>query len=221
MCKKMYEFLKDPIYANLKLGVSFYEIYCDKIFDLLNNWEQCLAREDNLGKVHVQGLKELLVPNYDSILELTAQGLANRIVGKTGMNENSSRSHAILQITLRNMETRKKNGQITFIDLAGNERGSDVKQTNKQTRQDGAEINKSLLALKECIWALDSSKQHLPFRGSKLTMVLKESFIGNCQTVMIGNVSPSILSSETTLNTLRYADRVKELKQGGAKSKSK
>lgn len=79
------------------------------------------------------------------------------------MNENSSRSHAILQISLRNMETRKRIGQISFIDLAGNERGSDVKGTNKQTRQDGAEINKSLLALKECIRALDSSKQHLPF----------------------------------------------------------
>jgi kinesin family member 2/24 len=80
-------------------------------------------------------------------------------------------------------------------------------------RIDGAEINKSLLALKECIRALDQNKNHTPFRGSKLTLVLKDSFTGNCRTVMIGNISPSSGSSEHTLNTLRYADRVKELKK--------
>lgn len=84
---------------------------------------------------------------------------------------------------------------------------------DKQTRIDGAEINKSLLSLKECIRALDQGKGHTPFRGSKLTMVLKDSFVGFCRTVMIGNVSPSSASSENTLNTLRYADRVKELRK--------
>jgi kinesin family protein 2/24 len=84
---------------------------------------------------------------------------------------------------------------------------------NKQTRIDGAEINKSLLSLKECIRALDQGKGHTPFRGSKLTMVLKDSFVGFCKTVMIGNISPNMSSCENTLNTLRYADRVKELKK--------
>lgn len=79
---------------------------------------------------------------------------------------------------------------------------------------DGAEINKSLLALKECIRALDQDKRHTPFRGSKLTLVLKDSFVGHCKTVMIGNISPCASSCEHTLNTLRYADRVKELKRG-------
>lgn len=83
---------------------------------------------------------------------------------------------------------------------------------NKQTKIDGAEINKSLLALKECIRALDQGKGHTPFRGSKLTMVLKDSFVGFCKTVMIGNVSPNVTSAQNTMNTLRYADRVKELK---------
>lgn len=102
---------------------------------------------------------------------------------------------------------------MSFIDLAGSERGADVQDQNKQTRLDGAEINKSLLALKECIRAIDLNKNHTPFRGSKLTLVLKDSFIGNCKTVMIGNISPSSQSSEHTLNTLRYADRVKELRK--------
>lgn len=86
---------------------------------------------------------------------------------------------------------------------------------------DGAEINKSLLALKECIRALDQEKGHTPFRGSKLTMVLKDSFIGNCKTVMIGNISPGLSCSEDTLNTLRYADRVKDLKEGDCKGLNK
>jgi kinesin family protein 2/24 len=102
---------------------------------------------------------------------------------------------------------------MSFIDLAGSERGADVVDQNKQTRFDGAEINKSLLALKECIRALDQDKKHTPFRGSKLTLVLKDSFTGNCKTVMIGNISPSSSSCEHTLNTLRYANRVKELKK--------
>jgi kinesin family protein 2/24 len=123
----------------------------------------------------------------------------------------SSRSHAILQITLK--DGNKQFGKMSFIDLAGSERGADVTDTNKQTRMDGAEINKSLLALKECIRALDQDKKHTPFRGSKLTLVLKDSFTGNCKTVMIGNISPAHTSCEHTLNTLRYADRVKELKR--------
>ena len=85
--------------------------------------------------------------------------------------------------------------------------------TDKQTKMDGAEINKSLLALKECIRALDQDKKHTPFRGSKLTQVLKDSFVGNSKTTMIANISPASNCCEHTLNTLRYADRVKELKK--------
>jgi len=107
---------------------------------------------------------------------------------------------------------------MSFIDLAGSERGADVIDTGKKTKQDGAEINKSLLALKECIRALDKAgkKNHLPFRGSKLTQVLKDSFMGNSKTIMIANVSPALSCCEPTLNTLRYADRVKELKKDPA-----
>ena len=100
-----------------------------------------------------------------------------------------------------------------LVDLAGSERAADCQSNNRQRRLEGAEINKSLLALKECIRALDLDKKHTPFRGSKLTQVLKDSFTGNSKTTMIANVSPSTGCCEHTLNTLRYADRVKELKK--------
>ncbi|CAO0801723.1 unnamed protein product [Mucor circinelloides] len=92
------------------------------------------------------------------------------------------------------------------------ERGADRGDTDMKTRMEGAEINKSLLALKECIRALDQDKRHTPFRQSKLTQVLKDSFVGNSRTCMIATISPNQSNSEHTLNTLRYADRVKELK---------
>lgn len=104
-------------------------------------------------------------------------------------------------------------GRLTFIDLAGSERGADTNQSNKTTRLEGAEINTSLLALKEVIRALaiGSSTNHIPFRGSKLTQVLKESFVGKTsQAVMVACVAPNLTNCEHTLNTLRYADRVKE-----------
>jgi kinesin family protein 2/24 len=89
--------------------------------------------------------------------------------GQTGANADSSRSHAVLQLSLRNRHDGKTIGKMSFIDLAGSERGADTVDNNKQTRGEGAEINKSLLALKECIRALDMDKKHTPFRGSKLT----------------------------------------------------
>jgi kinesin family protein 2/24 len=154
-----------------------------------------------------------MVSNVEQIMETIANGLQSRTSGVTGANADSSRSHAILQLQLRRGSDQKVFGTLSFIDLAGSERGADTIDQNKQTRLDGAEINKSLLALKECIRALDMEKKHLPFRGSKLTQVLKDSFTGNSKTTMIANVSPGNSCCEHTLNTLRYADRVKELKK--------
>ena len=138
--------------------------------------------------------------------------------GSTSANCDSSRSHAVLQVLLKN-EGQAKEGKsgpvlsrLTFVDLAGAERAEENLGTDRQSRMDGAEINKSLLALKECIRAMDQDKDHTPFRGSKLTQVLKESFVGDCRTVMIANLSPASSASEHCLNTLRYADRVKELR---------
>lgn len=195
-----------------KVLISFYEIYCGKIHDLLNERQQLVAREDANQKVNIVGLMETQVTSVDDLMRIIGFGLSNRVVGVTGANDQSSRSHAVLQISLRN--GRKLYGKVSFIDLAGSERGADTIDNSKQTRIDGAEINKSLLALKECIRALDQDKKHTPFRGSILTQVLKDSFTGKCRTVMIANISSSSGDCEHTLNTLRYADRVKELKKG-------
>ncbi|GCB60885.1 hypothetical protein scyTo_0011212 [Scyliorhinus torazame] len=130
--------------------------------------------------------------------------------GQTSANSNSSRSHAVFQIILRRND--KVYGQFSLIDLAGNERGADTSSADRQTRMEGAEINKSLLALKECIRSLGKNNIYTPFRASKLTLVLRDSFIGeNSRTCMIAMISPGLNSCEHTLNTLRYADRVKEL----------
>ena len=198
-------------YSNLSIWVSFYEIYCGKLYDLLNGRKMLTAREDGKQNICIVGLTEKNVDNLNDMMEIIEFGLSSRVVGVTGANADSSRSHGIIQIVLKD-ENQIQYGKITFIDLAGSERAIDTIDTNKQTKFDGAEINKSLLALKECIRALDQEKKHTPFRGSKLTLVLRDSFIGKCKTLMIGNISPSSSSSEHTLNTLRYADRVKELR---------
>ena len=201
-------------YPELSLHISFYEIYCGKLYDLLNSRELVHCREDHKQKVNIVGLSEIQVQNVEQIMETIANGLQSRTSGVTGANADSSRSHAILQLQLKNVRDQQREyGKMSFIDLAGSERGADTIDQNKQTRLDGAEINKSLLALKECIRALDLEKKHTPFRGSKLTQVLKDSFTGDSKTTMIANVSPANSCCEHTLNTMRYADRVKELKK--------
>eukprot|EP00826_Nyctotherus_ovalis_P033767 TRINITY_DN2751_c0_g1_i11.p3 TRINITY_DN2751_c0_g1~~TRINITY_DN2751_c0_g1_i11.p3 ORF type:complete len:182 (-),score=56.52 TRINITY_DN2751_c0_g1_i11:486-1031(-) len=153
-----------------------------------------------------------MLKSVDELMSVISFGMGVRTTGVTGANMDSSRSHAILQISFKEPDS-KLFSKVSFIDLAGSERGADTIDQNKQTRMDGAEINKSLLALKECIRALDQDNKYTPFRGSKLTQVLKDSFTGNCKTLMIANVSPTQSCCEHTLNTLRYADRVKELKK--------
>lgn len=108
-------------------------------------------------------------------------------------------------------------GKLFLVDLAGSERAADCQSNNRQRRLEGAEINKSLLALKECIRSLDMKKNnsdtHIPFRASKLTMVLRDSFMMNAdrtRIIMIACISPGSSSADHTLNTLRYASRLKE-----------
>ena len=202
--------------THMHLTVSFYEIYSGKLFDLLNDRAKLRALEDGGKNVNIVGLTERNVTGVAELMRAIDNGNRIRSQGCTGANDSSSRSHAILAINVKTGSNFSKLfGKFTFIDLAGSERGADTLDCDRQTRLEGAEINKSLLALKECIRSLDQNHRHVPFRGSKLTEVLRDSFVGNCRTVMIGAVSPGSASCEHTLNTLRYADRVKELKKGG------
>ncbi|XP_014853718.1 PREDICTED: uncharacterized protein LOC106924499 isoform X1 [Poecilia mexicana] len=197
--------------ASLLVYVSFFEIYCGQLYDLLEHRKRLFAREDGKKVVHISGLRDIRVDSVSSLLEVISQGTAERTQGTSGVNPLSSRSHALLQIQLRNLNHQIA-GRIWFVDLAGSERASDAKEPNKQSRMEGAEINQSLLALKECIRSLDKEESHTPFRQSKLTQVLKDSFVGDSKTCMIANISPGHSATEHTLNTLRYADRVKELR---------
>ena len=215
----IFTFLDYECYNHLEIWVSFYEIYCGKLYDLLDERKQLTAREDGKQNIIIVGLTEKQVNNLSSMMSLIEFGLKARTTGVTGANSDSSRSHGIIQISIKE-PNGNQHGKISFIDLAGSERAADTIDTNKQTRIDGAEINKSLLALKECIRALDQDKKHTPFRGSKLTLVLRDSFMGNCKTLMIANISPCLSCSEHTLNTLRYADRVKELRGKDNKDKT-
>ncbi|XP_014677251.1 PREDICTED: kinesin-like protein KIF2A [Priapulus caudatus] len=201
---------------DLCVGASFFEIYSGKVFDLLKKKAKLRVLEDGKQVVQVVGLQEVAVNNVEDVLKLIGHGNNVRTSGQTSANQHSSRSHAVFQIILRKTNTKKLHGKFSLIDLAGNERGADTSSSNRQTRMEGAEINKSLLALKECIRALGRNGAHLPFRASKLTQVLRDSFIGdNSRTCMIAMITPGMSSVEHTLNTLRYADRVKELGPAG------
>ncbi|CAL5346942.1 unnamed protein product [Camellia sinensis] len=222
--------LHHPTYRNqrFKLWLSFFEIYGGKLFDLLSDRKKLCMREDGRQQVCIVGLQEFEVSDVQIVKEYIERGNAARSTGSTGANEESSRSHAILQLAVKKhieIKDSKRNndgneaksgrvvGKISFIDLAGSERGADTTDNDRQTRKmgiEGAEINKSLLALKECIRALDNDQIHIPFRGSKLTEVLRDSFVGNSRTVMISCISPNAGSCEHTLNTLRYADTEKD-----------
>ncbi|XP_023858618.1 kinesin-like protein KIF2A isoform X5 [Salvelinus sp. IW2-2015] len=210
--RDVFVMLKKPCYRKLDLQVyaTFFEIYSGKVFDLLNGKAKLRVLEDGKQQVQVVGLHERDVKCTEDVLKLIEVGNGCRTSGQTSANAHSSRSHAVFQIILR--RKGKMHGKFSLIDLAGNERGADTSSADRQTRLEGAEINKSLLALKECIRALGRNKPHTPFRASKLTQVLRDSFIGeNSRTCMIATISPGMTSCENTLNTLRYANRVKEL----------
>uniref|UniRef100_A0A1Q3G213 Kinesin-like protein n=1 Tax=Culex tarsalis TaxID=7177 RepID=A0A1Q3G213_CULTA len=212
--KDVFAYLHSAKYNHLQLVVSasFFEIYSGKVFDLLSDKQKLRVLEDGKQQVQVVGLTEKVVDSVEEVLGIINHGNSTRTSGQTSANANSSRSHAVFQIVVRPKGSTKIHGKFSFIDLAGNERGADTSSANRQTRMEGAEINKSLLALKECIRALGKQNAHLPFRVSKLTQVLRDSFIGEkSKTCMIAMISPGLSSCEHTLNTLRYANRVKEL----------
>ncbi|TRY89803.1 hypothetical protein DNTS_001863 [Danionella cerebrum] len=208
----VFTLLKQKHYADMGLCpyVAFFEIYNSKVFDLLNKKAKLRVMEDDKQQVNVVGLREVSVSSVEDVIKLIEKGSACRTSGQTFANASSSRSHAVLQVILRRQNFLF--GKFSLVDLAGNERGTDVSSNDRHTTMETAEINRSLLALKECIRSLGQNSEHIPFRMSKLTQVLRDSFIGeNSKTCMIAMISPGMSSCEYTLNTLRYANRVKEL----------
>jgi len=205
-----------PDLNDVDIFVSFFEIYGNRCQDLLNNRHRLNVREDGKGEVHVAGLQEFSVQTSEELLDLVEEGNRLRTTQATETNDTSSRSHAICQVTLRRGNGRLL-GKLSLVDLAGSERGQDTKSHNRQLRTESAEINKSLLALKECIRSIASGNVHVPFRASKLTMVLRDSFVRkHTRVAMVVTVSPCSTSADHTINTLRYADRVKENAVGEA-----
>ena len=200
----------------MEVFVSFFEIYGPKCQDLLNGRHRLAVREDGRGEVHVTGLAELPVGSAAELLEHVARGNRSRTTQATESNDTSSRSHAICQVTLRRASGRLL-GKLSLVDLAGSERGQDTRSHNRQLRTESAEINKSLLALKECIRGIESGSAHVPFRASKLTMVLRDYFVRpRTRVAMIATVSPGASAADHTINTLRYGDRIKEKPTGDA-----
>jgi kinesin family protein 2/24 len=190
--------------------MSFFEIYGGKVSDLLNGKKKLVIQEDANSKIQVSGLEERLASSEEEMNEIIEFGHSERTTHSTVANDTSSRSHAICQIKVKDQQG-KGLGKLLIVDLAGSERAQDTQSNNRQRRLEGAEINKSLLALKECIRALDSKSGHVPFRASKLTMVLRDSFLNqqSSKIVMIACINPGSSSADHTINTLRYAQRLK------------
>jgi hypothetical protein len=201
------------------ITLSYIEIYNELIRDLLNPTSgQLTLREDPLKGMIVHGAQEVVATSATEVLDMLRTGNAQRTTEATGANLVSSRSHAVLQLVIESRDrlpgTKSvRCSKLSLIDLAGSERANKTKNKGLQLVE-SSNINRSLLALANCITALSGKtpSQHVPYRDSKLTLLLKDSLGGNCRTIMIANVSPSDLSLEETLVTLKWADRAKEIK---------
>lgn len=202
------------------IAVSYLEVYNEQIRDLLVNSAPLAVRDDAQKGVIVQELTLHQPKSSEEILQLLDKGNKNRTQHPTDMNATSSRSHAVFQIYLRQQDKTASISQnvriakMSLIDLAGSERAS---TTNAKGARfiEGTNINRSLLALGNVINVLADAKRknpHIPYRNSKLTRLLKDSLGGNCQTIMIAAVSPSSIFYDDTYNTLKYANRAKDIK---------
>ncbi|GAA5916785.1 hypothetical protein JCM6882_004165 [Rhodosporidiobolus microsporus] len=205
---------------DFSLTVSYLEIYNETIRDLLAPESGVLQLRDSQdGMATPANLSTKEPTSAQDVVEWITLGNGNRTVNFTEANATSSRSHAVLRVTVTQkpkaggMTDTKTSACLSVIDLAGSERASVTKNRGERLTE-GANINRSLLALGNCINALcDPRKRgHVPYRDSKLTRLLKQSLGGNCKTVMIVCVSPSSAHYDETHNTLQYANRAKEIK---------
>ncbi|XP_059272003.1 kinesin-like protein KIF19 [Mustela nigripes] len=209
-------------HADCSVSMSYLEIYNEVIRDLLNPSSGFLdLREDSRGNIQIAGIMEVSTSNAQEIMQLLTKGNRQRTQEPTAANKTSSRSHAVLQVTVRRRSRGADSleevrvGRLFMVDLAGSERASQTQNRGKRMKE-GAHINRSLLALGNCISALSekggSRAQYVNFRDSKLTRLLKDALGGNSRTVMITHISPASTSFEESRTTLLYAYRAKNIK---------
>ncbi|KAM4812115.1 kinesin-like protein KIF19 [Urocitellus parryii] len=204
------------------VSISYLEIYNEVIQDLLNPSSGFLdLREDSKGSIQIAGITEVSTSNAQEIMQLLTRGNRQRTQEPTATNKTSSRSHAVLQVTVHqqsrstDLAEEARLGRLFMVDLAGSERACQTQNRGKRMKE-GAHINRSLLALGNCINALSekggSRAQYVNFRDSKLTRLLKDALGGNSRTVMIAHISPASTSFEESRTTLLYAYRAKNIK---------
>ncbi|XP_069499709.1 kinesin-like protein KIF1C [Ambystoma mexicanum] len=228
LCEDLFARVGNNKCADLSFSVevSYMEIYCERVRDLLNPKSKgnLRVREHPIMGPYVEDLSKLAVTSFNDIADLMDCGNKARTVAATNMNETSSRSHAVFTIVftqkrhdeMTSLDTEKVS-KISLVDLAGSER-ADSSGAKGVRLKEGANINKSLTTLGKVISALaemqnkKKKSDFIPYRDSALTWLLKENLGGNSRTAMIAALSPADINYEETLSTLRYADRAKQIK---------
>ncbi|KAJ8923444.1 hypothetical protein NQ315_002003 [Exocentrus adspersus] len=230
ICKDLFNKIRNNSSPDIKYSVevSYMEIYCERVRDLLNpkNKGNLRVREHPLLGPYVEDLSKLAVTTYQDIHDLIDEGNKARTVAATNMNETSSRSHAVFTIffTQQRLDettqlTTEKVSKISLVDLAGSERADSTGAKGTRLKE-GANINKSLTTLGKVISALaeiatkskkSKKADFIPYRDSVLTWLLRENLGGNSKTAMIAAISPADINYDETLSTLRYADRAKQI----------
>merc|ERR1719412_2120858 len=232
LCKDLFVRIDKDSDSEFSVEVSYMEIYCERVRDLLNpnSKGNLRVREHPLLGPYVEDLSKLAVTSYDDIYDLMEEGNKARTVAATNMNETSSRSHAVFTIIFTQHKqdeasglTAEKVSKISLVDLAGSERAESTGAKGTRLKE-GANINKSLTTLGKVISALAESAggvvvdkkkkkkgEFIPYRDSVLTWLLRENLGGNSKTAMVAAISPADINYDETLSTLRYADRAKQI----------
>uniref|UniRef100_A0A670J0I6 plus-end-directed kinesin ATPase n=1 Tax=Podarcis muralis TaxID=64176 RepID=A0A670J0I6_PODMU len=228
LCEDLFSRINDTTNDNMSYSVevSYMEIYCERVRDLLNpkNKGNLRVREHPLLGPYVEDLSKLAVTSYNDIQDLMDSGNKARTVAATNMNETSSRSHAVFNIIFTQKRhdaetdiTTEKVSKISLVDLAGSERADSTGAKGTRLKE-GANINKSLTTLGKVISALAEMNKKkkktdfIPYRDSVLTWLLRENLGGNSRTAMVAALSPADINYDETLSTLRYADRAKQIR---------
>ncbi|XP_071670391.1 kinesin-like protein KIFC3 isoform X2 [Patagioenas fasciata] len=208
------------------ISVSAAEIYNEALRDLLGKEPQEKLEiklcPDGSGQLYVPGLTEFRVQSVEDINKVFEFGYVNRATECTNLNEHSSRSHALLIVTVRGLDRStglRTTGKLNLVDLAGSERVGRSGAEGSRLRE-AQHINKSLSALGDVIYALRSRQGHVPFRNSKLTYLLQDSLSGDSKTLMMVQVSPAEKNTSETLCSLKFAERVRSVELGPVSRKA-